>query len=153
MKIFALILILIFVVVNNLSAVIKNHSFSSTNQLWVDNDPTQADETYLTVQVYCNEVACTLYCNEPDQSGSTCNWSNYTSCIGCVGNYSVWNDSDSEYLFEYAKSQIESNNNSGQYSLNYTNNNITYYRSVTWSFNSTNGEATINITVSFDDGL
>lgn len=159
--VFFSILLLGFLISQESKAVVKVHTFTSSNQQFGGGDPTTDPSfiKYEQVKIYCNPYTCDLDCDFPtDIGGNTCEWGNADACFGCL-NYNwrdlFWDPSNASDLYDDALDEIIDGNYTGNYSLNYTNptNSITYYRTVSWSFDSTTLITDINISISYDDGL
>ena len=154
-------ILIVFFTTQKSEAVMKFHTFSSSNQHF-SGDPvvTQQIIKYEQVYIYCNPIVCDLSCSGETETalGKTCSWENVTNCFGCENDgwrIIFWEPSNAIDLYEDALDQIKNGNYTGNYTLNYvnSNNNITYYRTLTWEHNQITNISTINITISFDDGL
>jgi hypothetical protein len=150
-----------FLIVQESKAVVKVHAFTSRNTQF-SGDPTLDPQVikYNYVHIYCNPYSCDLRCEDESDfsTAKTCSWDNVQGCFGCLNNNwndLFWNPSNASELYDDAIDEITLGNYSGNYSLNYINssNNITYYRTVSWEHNITTNISTINITISYDDGL
>jgi hypothetical protein len=106
--------------------------------------------SYLLVNVECTNDRCNLIC---EGSGSLCcNWSVGESyCHSCeyfVSNSgSLYTLGDVNSMIYFAEGQISSNVSSGTYSSNLVIGSLTYYRTVTWSYNTSTGERDIDVSV------
>ncbi len=140
---------------SNLFSASQNVIYSSNNAQWTTWDPSSPEKTFLTVITECNDFSCNLMCRDENINGETCRWKNVTWCNGCSFYENTYDESEANSMFEYAIDRIKELTYSGQYALHYVNpnNNIIYFRIVTWDHDVTTGLTEIIVSITFDDGL
>lgn len=151
MKKFNLVIFLIIMHISTSFSYIQ--TFNSTIDMEDRGDGTpKFGDYYETVHIYCLSNRCELVCFQPGVSYE-CSWFGATTCHGCENSWSIYDNTNSSEMFNYAKNQITTGIYSGVYSNNiyYFPLGITIYRTVNWNVDTLSMKSFINITVS--DGI
>lgn len=150
MKKLILITFLCFLISLDLNAYIK--VFGHSMELVDDGfGGVSVNDKFLVVQLHCMSNRCELECRDPDSQGDACDFGSATTTWQHP-NKLIYEESNANELFEYAKNQI----NLGVLIGTYTNNliiyplGLTYYRNVEW--NSELEDMTTEITITISDG-
>ncbi len=133
-----------------LTAATRSHDYIFSGKPGSTTHEGMLGSRYGVVYIGCTPNYCELLCNSP--GNQECSWSvGLENCIGCFDYISspgsLFELGEVQDLFDYAEDQIATSNYSGTHYANFVKNSMTYYRTVTWSYNSTNGQRDYTATV------
>lgn len=102
------------------------------------------DRTYTWVGIECSSTLCSLKCQ--GAGFLACKWENAAWCVNCEGD--LFEAADGQEMFDHALDQIDASVASGTYINNILPPGSThYFRSITWSYNSSASEYTMTLTL------
>ncbi len=137
------------------ATVLRQHTYSShatpgspsTARLFTASS---CSGVYQYVNVECYNNRCDLICY--GSGNLCCNWAVGESFCHWCDYYvsdanSLYTLGDVNSMIHYAEGQILNNTSSGSYSSNLVVGSLTYYRTVTWNYNTSTGERSVDVTV------